>query len=141
MKYIIVSMLVSTLIIYAEKPENGSILQVKEECMNIRKELKDKIKTINENAKASIKRIRESFRSERKHCWKEHRGDIESIRSCILNNKQLILNKLEEKKSIQAKRFDDIIATIDTYKDKIKNCKSKREEFRKSRKAREGFIK
>ncbi len=110
--------------------------QFREGCKKIREEFMAKIKEIRANRKESLKQIRDSHEGEKKDCWKENKGNIDAIRGCILAKKQQALNKLEKVKTIIIQALDNIIATIDTYKDKLKTCKVKAAEFKERRKVK-----
>ncbi|MFN7182463.1 MAG: hypothetical protein ACK4NF_07285, partial [Planctomycetota bacterium] len=79
------------------------------------------------------KRMREAWRGEERKCWREYKGDIEAIEKCILEKKQIAVKKWDELKTVMIKRYEEVIATIDAYKEKLKECKGRIEEFKRSR--------
>ncbi len=134
----IIGILLSIAIIsaYAAPPEiiRDEIKKTREECKKIHKELQSKMKEIRTKCQEERKKIHEAFKQEKEKCHKDYKGDIDAVRECIARNKQKVLNKIGELQSLTSRCFDERIATIDAYKDKIKECKAlrnKKEEFKK----------
>lgn len=91
-----------------------------------------KMKSIREKCKNERKTNRQSFKESLiKNCWKEHKmEDVEALRNCIVAKKQQILAQFDMIKNLVSQCFDERLAVIDSYKDKIKECITKKKEFK-----------
>lgn len=126
---------------YGAPPKEVAGEQVgsKEECKKIRAEIREKMKEINLMCKDERSKIRKSLKDKKSgHCWKEYKGDIDQLKSCLLERKQKILTGLSELHNIISKCFDERISLLESYKSKIKECKEGLGEFKRERRGFKG---